>query len=137
MKTTKERYVSTKDCIPNIYVTLVSSIKTIGVRIYKYLIVFQLCYLLFVSDIKANKKPMTIDKGKHLSIYKRNPICDLTTSNNLVTFEVVYLNLATFAPVIIFESISGDKMLKMTKEPKKPNIGKGKSLVFYNQKSHP
>ena len=114
-----------------------SSIRTIGVGIYKYLIVYELCYLLFVSDVKANKKPMTIDKGKHFSIYKRNPIRDFTTSNNLVTFEVLYLNPATFAPVIIFESTSGDKMPKMLKEPKEPNVGKGKSLVFYKKKSHP
>ena len=101
-----------------------SSIKTIGVGIYKYLIVSKLCYLLFVSDVKANKKPVTIDKGKYLSIFKRNPIHDFTTSNNLVTFEVVYLNPATFAPVIIFESISGDKMLKTLKEPKEPTLAK-------------
>ena len=93
--------------------------------------------MLFVSDVKANKKPLTIDKGKYLSIYKRNPIHDFTTSNNLVTFEAIHLNLATFAPIIKFESISEDKTPKTLKEPKELKVGIGKSLVFYNKKSHP
>ena len=93
--------------------------------------------MLFVSDI-SDKPPMTIDKGKHLSIYKRNAILDFTTSNNLVTLEVIYLNLATFTPIIIFESVSGDKTPKMPKTQKEVKVvDKSKYLVFYKKKSHP